>query len=61
MTPDRAHLKRLEAEVRAQSEKYDAAVAAGLTGAPLVQIDRKLVRLEYELEKIFDTDKGVQA
>ena len=42
----------LDEAIRAQWAKYDAAVAAGMTGAPLVQIDRKLTRLEHERESL---------
>ena len=40
------------AEVRRQWEKFDKAVAQGITGAPLVQINRKLSRLEHERDEL---------
>lgn len=49
--------KRLAAAnqaVKEQWAKYDRAVGAGMTGAPLVQIDRKLVRLEMERDELRD-------
>lgn len=45
-------IEKKVAEVREQRAKYDAACARGLGGAPFVQIDRKLVRLEHELEEM---------
>jgi hypothetical protein len=41
-------LRKLNEQVNAQEEKFDRALAAGMTGAPLVQIDRKLTRLMWE-------------
>lgn len=52
MTDER--LAQANQAVREQWEKYDRAVAAGTTGAPLVQIDRKLTRLELERDNLRD-------
>jgi hypothetical protein len=49
-----AELQRLNAEVKAQRDKFDNALASGLTGAPLVRIDQKLVRLERERDDLYD-------
>jgi hypothetical protein len=47
-----ARRQELDSEIRAQWAKFDAAVAAGMTGAPLAQIDKKLARLERERETL---------
>lgn len=47
-------------EYRAQWRKFDQAVAAGVTGAPLVQIDRKLTRLTYELHALEEAEGFVK-
>ena len=45
-------LEQLGVEIKVQRAKFDRALSEGMTGAPLVQIDKKLVRLENEHEAL---------
>ena len=52
MRSDVEKLQDLNTQVREQWEKYDRAVANGLSGAPLARIDQKLGRLERERDTL---------
>ena len=47
----------LNEAVKAQWAKLDAAIAAGLRGAPLVRLDQKLVRLERERDEAIEAER----
>jgi hypothetical protein len=52
MNGPEGRLADLNRHIRSQWAKYDRAVEAGLTGAPLAQINAKLVRLENERDNL---------
>ena len=54
MTVTREQVDAANAAVRDQWAKFDAAIARGLTGAPLVRIDQKLRRLQDEADDLHD-------
>ena len=55
------NLEQLNERVREQWAKYARAVSQGVTGAPLAQINRKLVRLEYERDALMEITTNPEA